>query len=355
MGSKSMYLLRNSAMHSALGSCVVDLCLVPEVDFFLDGPGGIVDHLYERIRANDKAVVVVAEGAGQKLMAAMGAAGETVTDASGNILLDDIGPWLCRQLKTRLDPRLEEASDHGDKLTLKYLDPSYSVRGIPPLTADNLYCLQLAHNAVHGAMAGMTNFLVGAINTRECYIPIPLVADKRNVIDTRHQSLWETLVFATGQPSFQREGDDAEDFDALTTASGGVLESSIISESSLTFSKYPTLNSVSMVPKDGKSGRQRSGRRVRCRLVDAHDTVQYACITSGVENEDVSAAKLQPSDLCHRWRFDCEVRRLAQTGKINQTAVSAVVHMSAQELEQCAREARVVKDTHGGKLPLGAS
>ena len=62
---------RNSgfiAMHSALGSCVVDLCLVPEVDFFLDGPGGIVDYLYERIRANDKAVVVVAEGAGQKLM-----------------------------------------------------------------------------------------------------------------------------------------------------------------------------------------------------------------------------------------------------------------------------------------------
>ena len=221
MGRRSGFI----AMHSALGSCVVDLCLVPEVDFVLDGPGGIVDHLYERIIANDKAVVVVAEGAGQNLMAEMGAAGETVKDASGNVLLDDIGPWLCMQLKKRLDPRLEEASDHGDKLTLKYLDPSYSVRGIPPLTADNLYCLQLAHNAVHGAMAGMTNFLVGAINTRECYIPIPLVADKRNVIDTRHQSLWETLVFATGQPSFQKEENDAEDFDAFTTASGGVVQS----------------------------------------------------------------------------------------------------------------------------------
>lgn len=43
---------RNSgfiAMHSALSSCVADLVLVPEVDFKLDGAGGIVDHLYERL------------------------------------------------------------------------------------------------------------------------------------------------------------------------------------------------------------------------------------------------------------------------------------------------------------------
>jgi 6-phosphofructokinase 1 len=212
---------RNSgfiAMHSALGSCVADLCLVPEVDFYLDGPGGIVDHLYERLLANDKAVVVVAEGAGQKLMADMGAAGKEVKDASGNVLLDDIGPWLCKQLKQRLDERLEKASIHGDKLTLKYVDPSYMVRGIPPNTADNLYCLQLAHNAVHGAMAGLTNFIVGSVNTKECYVPINLVANKRNVIDTRgtdHQSLWEYVVFSTGQPSFQSNDDQRDDKDVI--------------------------------------------------------------------------------------------------------------------------------------------
>lgn len=216
---------RNSgfiAMHSALGSCVADLCLVPEVDFYLDGKGGIVDHLYERLLVHDKAVVVVAEGAGQKLMAEMGAAGEEeVKDASGNVLLDDIGPWLCKQLKRRLDERLEEASPHGDKLTLKYVDPSYMVRGIPPNTADNLYCLQLAHNAVHGAMAGLTNFIVGSVNTKECYVPISMVANKRNVIDTSHQSLWEMVVFSTGQPSFQTNDDGTDEDDAITTASGG--------------------------------------------------------------------------------------------------------------------------------------
>mmetsp|Transcript_28357 Transcript_28357/g.43294 ORF Transcript_28357/g.43294 Transcript_28357/m.43294 type:complete len:536 (+) Transcript_28357:159-1766(+) len=217
---------RNSgfiAMHAALSSCVADLCLVPEVDFTLDGPGGIVDHLYERLVEHDKAVVVVAEGAGQSLMSEMGASGEVVKDASGNVLLDDVGPWLSKQLKKRLDERLKESSIYGDGLTLKYIDPSYMVRGIPPNTADNLYCLQLAHNAVHGAMAGFSSFIVGSINTRECYVPIELVANKRNVIDTSHQSLWEYVVFATGQPSFQTNDDKRDAKDIITTASGGVV------------------------------------------------------------------------------------------------------------------------------------
>mmetsp|Transcript_15367 Transcript_15367/g.44456 ORF Transcript_15367/g.44456 Transcript_15367/m.44456 type:complete len:556 (-) Transcript_15367:1009-2676(-) len=218
---------RNSgfiAMHSALGSGFADLCLVPEVDFELDP---IVDHLYNRLIENNKAVVVVAEGAGQKLMEEMGANGEKVTDASGNQLLDDIGPWLCQQMKKRIDAKLEvaqlEDNPHGDKVTLKYVDPSYMVRGIPPNTADNLYCTQLAHNAVHGAMSGFSSFLVGSINTRECYIPINLVANKRNVIDVRHQGMWEYVVFATGQPSFQTEEDPRDDKDVITTASGGIV------------------------------------------------------------------------------------------------------------------------------------
>jgi len=96
------------------------------------------------------------------------------------------------------------------------------VRGIPPNTADNLYCLQLAHNAVHGAMAGFSSFIVGSVNTKECYVPIGLVANKRNVIDTSHQSLWEMVVFSTGQPSFQTNVDE-DDNEAITTASGGKL------------------------------------------------------------------------------------------------------------------------------------
>lgn len=216
---------RNSgfiAMHSALGCGLADLCLVPEVDFYFDGPGGIVDHLYDRLVENNNALVIVAEGAGQKMMEEAGAAGDEVRDLSGNVLLDDVGPWLCQQLKARLDARLSAASVHGDELYLKYLDPSYMVRGVPPSTADNLYCTQLAHNAVHGAMAGLTGFVVGSVNTRDCYLPNELVANQRNIIDVRHQSLWEYVVFATGQPAFQKDVDKPADKDVLTSATGGV-------------------------------------------------------------------------------------------------------------------------------------
>lgn len=135
-------------------------------------------------------------------MAADGANGEVKTDGSGNKLLDDVGPWLAKKLKTKLDLKLLGKTKHGDTAYIKYVDPSYMVRGIPANTADNLYCTQLAHNAVHGAFAGMTNFIVGKVNNRECYVPISLVANKRNVIETNAQSLWEYVVFDTGQPCF---------------------------------------------------------------------------------------------------------------------------------------------------------
>ena len=96
---------RNSgfiALHSTLGSRVVDLCLVPEVDFYFDGPGGIVDHLADRLLNNGKAVVVIAEGAGQKMIQEDGMNGGLVRDASGNVLLDDVGPWLVKKLKAKL-------------------------------------------------------------------------------------------------------------------------------------------------------------------------------------------------------------------------------------------------------------
>ena len=54
--------------------------------------------------------------------------------------------------------------------------------------ADNLYCLQLAHNAVHGAMAGFSSFIVGLINTWVCYVPVEVVANRRNVINTGHET-----------------------------------------------------------------------------------------------------------------------------------------------------------------------
>ena len=51
-------------------------------------------------------------------------------------------------------------------LLYRYIDPSYMIRSIPANAADSLYCMQLAQNAVHGAMAGFTGFSVGLCNNR---------------------------------------------------------------------------------------------------------------------------------------------------------------------------------------------
>lgn len=55
---------------------------------------------------------------------------------------------------------------------VKYIDPSYMIRSVPANASDAMFCLILAQNAVHGAMAGFTAFSVGLVNNRVVYIPI---------------------------------------------------------------------------------------------------------------------------------------------------------------------------------------
>ena len=86
------------------------------------------------------AVVVVAEGAGQDILAATG-----TTDASGNTRLGDIGLHLKEAIVTHF-------AAAGEPLTLKYLDPGYLVRSVPADPHDAVYCLRLAHAAVHAGV-----------------------------------------------------------------------------------------------------------------------------------------------------------------------------------------------------------
>ncbi|NLB35128.1 MAG: ATP-dependent 6-phosphofructokinase, partial [Elusimicrobia bacterium] len=56
------------AAHTALANRDVNYCLIPELGFRLEGPGGFLEVLKERLRIKRHAVIVVAEGAGQELM-----------------------------------------------------------------------------------------------------------------------------------------------------------------------------------------------------------------------------------------------------------------------------------------------
>lgn len=115
-------------------------CLVPEVPVVLEGEKGCLPHLMRRVKQQGYAVVVVAEGAGEEVLGT-----STEVDASGNKKLPKIGEFMKKSIE-------DYFKKHGETATVKYIDPSYTVRTVPANAADSLYCMQLAQNAVHGAM-----------------------------------------------------------------------------------------------------------------------------------------------------------------------------------------------------------
>jgi len=176
------------AASTALSMPVVNFVLVPEMDFELEGENGFLETLKNRLQSKKHAVIVVAEGAGQHLFKNS----EAIADASGNIQHNDIGLFLKQKIKEYFD-------GINIKTTIKYIDPSYIIRSAPANANDSLYCNHLAYHAVHGAMAGKTNFVVGSVNNRFVYLPITDVTKKRKKIDMEG-GFWFGALQSTGQP-----------------------------------------------------------------------------------------------------------------------------------------------------------
>ncbi|KAH7682004.1 Pyrophosphate-dependent phosphofructokinase TP0108-type protein [Dioscorea alata] len=182
------------AMYATLASRDVDCCLIPESPFYLEGKGGLFEFIEKRLKENGHMVLVVAEGAGQELIAES-MRSMNHEDASGNKLLLDVGLWLSQKIKDHFSCKGKMP------INLKYIDPTYMIRAIPANASDNVYCTLLAHSALHGAMAGYTGFTVGPVNGRHAYIPFYRVTEARNnvVITDR---MWARLLSSTNQPSF---------------------------------------------------------------------------------------------------------------------------------------------------------
>jgi 6-phosphofructokinase 1 len=185
------------ACHAALASTDVNVVLIPEVPLRLDGERGLLQHLERRLEQRSHAVIVVAEGAGQNLCVdpAPSAAGGGVpaTDASGNVRLKDIG-FVLRDRIT------QHFHDHGLEITLKYIDPSYQIRSVPASPSDSIFCWNMARNAVHAAMAGNTDMLIGRWHGRFVHVPLPLAIRFRKQVDV-NEELWISVLESTGQPA----------------------------------------------------------------------------------------------------------------------------------------------------------
>lgn len=176
------------AAHSALSMQEVNFVIIPEMDFDLYGGRGFLKSLKKRLTERHHAMIVVAEGAGQFLFEGQ----QAEKDASGNIKNKDIGMFLK-------DKITEDFENHNFPFTIKYIDPSYIIRSVPANANDSIFCSQLAQNAVHGAMAGKTNFVVGNWNNYFTYLPIPIAVKERKKIHPESE-LWWNVLEATGQP-----------------------------------------------------------------------------------------------------------------------------------------------------------
>jgi len=183
MGRESGFI----AAHTALASHEVNFVLIPEIPFDIEGPNGLIANLEKRLEKRHHAVIVVAEGACQDILAK-----EMKTDASGNLKMGDVGLYLKEKIQAHFDKK-------GVEINLKYIDPSYLIRSSPAEAIDSVYCERLGNSAVHAAMAGKTKVLIGLVNNEFVHLPMKVAVSRRNHVDPEG-SLWRDVLEATHQP-----------------------------------------------------------------------------------------------------------------------------------------------------------
>jgi len=184
MGRQSGFI----AAGATLASQEVNFCLIPELPFPMEGETGFLNVLKQRMLARKHAVIVVAEGAGQDLIGQE----DIHKDASGNILFADIGIHLKHAIK-------EYFNRERIPVNVKYIDPSYIIRSVPANSADAFLCDQYGRHAVHAAMSGKTDMIIGEWNDSFMHVPSSLATAGRKRLEPESE-LWGGVVAATGQP-----------------------------------------------------------------------------------------------------------------------------------------------------------
>src|SRR5499427_565814 len=173
---------------ASVASQEVNFTLIPEVPFRLEGQGGFLTALEQRIATRGHAVIAVAEGAGQELLGNTG----NERDPSGNVRLRDIGLFLREKIEEWFNGR-------NLAFVMRYFDPSYIVRSSPDNAEDTILCDQFARHAAHAAMAGKTGVVIGYLHDRFIHVPIELLATMQKRLDP-DSSDWSAVLAATGQP-----------------------------------------------------------------------------------------------------------------------------------------------------------
>lgn len=120
------------ALEAAKASRDVNVCLIPESKFNLYGEKGLLKFIFKRLAVKNHCLIVVAEGSASAVLD-LNISDTGLKDKSGNLVLPDIGDILKKEIRTY-------AKDNNIDVTLKYLDPTYMIRGCPANSFDINYC-----------------------------------------------------------------------------------------------------------------------------------------------------------------------------------------------------------------------
>lgn len=186
MGRESGFI----AAHATIASNEVNFCLIPEMNFKLNGPNGFFEILKNRILNRGHAVIVIAEGVAAHFMKDPK---QISKDASGNLQYEDIGLFFKHEIQTFM-------ADQQIPVTIKYIDPSYLVRSCGPTPNDAIFCAQLGQMAVHAGMSGHTGLVIGYHHGQFTHLPMSLTTQERKHVDLE-SSLWLSVLESTGQPN----------------------------------------------------------------------------------------------------------------------------------------------------------
>ncbi len=179
------------ASTASLAQPDVNFVLIPEVDFDLEGPHGFLAALEKRLEHRGHAVIVVAEGAGQKFFENL----PEERDESGNLRLNDIGIYIKNKINQHFKSK-------GVEINIKYIDPSYMIRSLPANANDSVFCGFLGRSAVHAGMAGKTKLVIGRWNNHFVHIPMEAATSQRKQVTPKGE-LWSAVLAATGQGSLK--------------------------------------------------------------------------------------------------------------------------------------------------------
>jgi 6-phosphofructokinase 1 len=212
-------------LNAVMASGDADVCLLKAIPF---QPKVVMEYVAKVIASKGYAIIVVEDGAAEDLVkkwkakldeeAAQGISRKPVGGSmdecigkrvpshqedlkgfSGQVAGYDVGQYLK-------ETAIEHFAQQGMQVTVRLSTPEWYIRSMPALASDRIFCTIVASTAVHGAFAGLMNVVIGRVNQRYVYIPTAIISEKNRPVVKETSRMYNRMIRATGQPSFQRLG-----------------------------------------------------------------------------------------------------------------------------------------------------